>query len=394
MTDQRSKKRALGRGLDALLPAAPRRTGVRKRYGDKSVFSCALEKLVPQKGQPRQHFDATARSTSSPRSIREHGLIEPIVVRRVAPGVDRFEIIAGERRWRACQKAGLREALVVVKDVSPKNAFELALIENVQREDLNPVELAEALDRLVKEHGYTQDALAERLGKDRTTITNTLRLHKLPQPVRSKIACGELSEGHARALLGAGEDAAIEQLAEKVIRGQLSVRATEALVRSGANEEARQERTARRALPAARARRIRDLEAAPHARPRDEGRGARRGEQGGDRDPVRGPRRARPAPRQALAAIFCGTPARSYNGRVAIAGCRAAFSVFWRRQAIVIGPTPPGTGVMARARSCTSSNATSPTRRVLGFPLGSTPASSRLIPTSMTTAPGFTQSPH
>src|SRR5437899_7215521 len=159
------KKRALGRGLDALLPVAPSAGS----YGDKSVFSCALEKIAPQKGQPRQHFDANAIDELA-GSIREHGLLEPIVVRRAAPGVDKFEIIAGERRWRACQKAGLREALVVVKDVSPADAFELALIENVQREDLNPVELAEALDRLVKEHAYTQESLAERLGKDRTTI--------------------------------------------------------------------------------------------------------------------------------------------------------------------------------------------------------------------------------
>ena len=222
------KKRALGRGLDALLPVAPSPSAA---YGDKSVFSCALEKIGPQKGQPRQHFDATALEELA-SSIREHGLLEPIVVRRAAAGVDKFEIIAGERRWRACQKAGLREALVVVKDVSPATAFELALIENVQREDLNPVELAEALDRLVKEHAYTQETLAERLGKDRTTIANSLRLLKLPARVRSKIITGELTEGHGRALLGAAFAPQIEELAEKVIRGRLNVRATEALVRS------------------------------------------------------------------------------------------------------------------------------------------------------------------
>ena len=224
------KKRALGRGLDALLPTAPASSS----YGERSVFMCALERITPQKGQPRQHFDATAIDELA-GSIREHGLLEPIVVRRAgppgSPAGDRFEIIAGERRWRACQKAGLREAMVVVKDVSPRSAFELALIENVQREDLNPVELAEALDRLVKEHEYTQESLAERLGKDRTTITNSLRLLKLPTRVRTKIISGELSEGHGRALLGAGESQAIEALAEKVIRGRLNVRATEALVR-------------------------------------------------------------------------------------------------------------------------------------------------------------------
>jgi len=221
------KRRALGRGLDALLPAARDKTNA--AYGDKSVFSCPLEKLTPQKGQPRQFF-AKDKIEELAASIKEHGLLEPIVVRRV-PGQDKFEIIAGERRWRASQKAGLREALVVVKDVSPKAAFELALIENVQREDLNPVELAEALDRLVKEHHYTQETLAERLGKDRTTVANSLRLLKLPATVRARVISGALSEGHARALLGAPDPSKIEELAEKCVRGHLSVRAAEALVR-------------------------------------------------------------------------------------------------------------------------------------------------------------------
>jgi ParB family chromosome partitioning protein len=220
------KRRALGRGLDALLPAAREQAPA---YGDKSVFSCALEKLTPQKGQPRQYF-AKDKIDELAASIKEHGLLEPIVVRRVA-GQDKFEIIAGERRWRASQKAGLREVLVVVKDVSPKAAFELALIENVQREDLNPVELAEALDRLVKEHHYTQETLAERLGKDRTTVANSLRLLKLPASVRARVISGELSEGHARALLGAPDPSKIEEMAEKCVRGHLSVRAAEALVR-------------------------------------------------------------------------------------------------------------------------------------------------------------------
>ncbi len=229
-------RRALGRGLDALLPTA---ASAAPGYGDKSVFTCAIEKLVPQKGQPRQHFDDAAIDELA-QSLVEHGLIEPLVVRRTAPGSDTFEIIAGERRWRAAQKAGLRDVLVVVKDVTPKAAFELAIIENVQREDLNPVELAEALDRLVREHGYTQEALADRLGKDRTTITNSLRLLKLPERIRSKVIEGELSEGHARALLGVGAGggtgSSLEDLADKVIRGRLSVRATEALVRAAAGK--------------------------------------------------------------------------------------------------------------------------------------------------------------
>ncbi len=218
------KRRALGRGLDALLPAA---TG---GSAERHVFTCPLEKIVPQKGQPRQRFD-TQKLDELAASIREHGLIEPLVVRRV-PGADTFELIAGERRWRALQRAGLREALVVVKDVGDKQSFELALIENVQREDLNAIELAEACDRLVRDHGYTQEGLAERLGKDRTTIANVLRLLKLPPRVRAMVASSEITEGHARALLGAGDSAIVEQLADRVVRAGLSVRATESLVRA------------------------------------------------------------------------------------------------------------------------------------------------------------------
>jgi ParB family chromosome partitioning protein len=251
-----TKRRALGRGLDALLPAAP---AASQSYGDKSVFVCPLEKIVPQKGQPRQHFDPQKLEELA-QSIREHGLVEPLVVRRL-PGSDRFELVAGERRWRALQRAEQREALVVVKDVSAKDAFELALIENVQREDLNPIELAEAFERLVSEHGYTQEALAERLGKDRTTITNALRLLKLPARVRARLVAGQLSEGHARALLGAGEVALIEELAERVLAGNLSVRATEALVRARAKKKKREKDGATNGAPDGKTVGVRDLEA-------------------------------------------------------------------------------------------------------------------------------------
>ncbi len=224
--------RGLGRGLDALLPATqaprPQAATPEASYGAKDVFTCPLERIVPQKGQPRQHF-VDEKLEELAQSIKEHGLLEPLVVRR--KGDDLFEIIAGERRWRACQRAGLKEALVVVRDVSSKNAFELAIIENIQREDLDPIEFAEALDRLVKEHGYTQDTLAQKLGKDRSTIANALRLLRLPDLVRTKVVSGELSEGHARALLGVAEPAKLNEIAEKVLRGRLSVRQTEDLVR-------------------------------------------------------------------------------------------------------------------------------------------------------------------
>ena len=243
------EKRGLGRGLDALLPAAPPSTS----YGEKSVFTCAIEKIAPQKGQPRRHFDPTALEELA-QSIREHGVIEPIVVRRT-PNGGAFEIIAGERRWRASQKAGLKEVLVVVKDVSPAAAFELALVENVQRADLGAIELAEAYDRLLREHEYTQETLAARLGKDRSTIANTLRLLKLPPRVRDKVVTGELSEGHARALLGAADVNAISDLAERVLRGRLSVRQTEALVRAKSDKKKQNG-----AAPSGKSASVRDLE--------------------------------------------------------------------------------------------------------------------------------------
>ncbi|HET9930935.1 MAG TPA: ParB/RepB/Spo0J family partition protein [Polyangiaceae bacterium] len=240
-TPKKPLPRGLGRGLDALLPvkapepapgsvapgsAAPHPA---RSYGEGNVFSCPLDKIVPNRTQPRQHFDQEKLEELA-QSLREHGLIEPLVVRR-RPGTDNFEIIAGERRWRAAQKANLRDVLVVVRDVSAKDAYELALIENVQREDLDPIEFAEALDRLLKEHGHTQETLATRLGKDRSTIANALRLLRLPHAVRERVVNGELSEGHARALLGAPDDATLAALAEKVVRGRLSVRQTEELVR-------------------------------------------------------------------------------------------------------------------------------------------------------------------
>jgi len=246
--------RGLGRGLDALLPvrnppSSPARPAV--DYGQGNVFSCALERIIPQRGQPRQHF-ANDKLDELAQSIKEHGLLEPLVVRRRGEG--EFEIIAGERRWRAAQRAGLREVLVVVRDVSARDAYELALIENVQREDLDPIEFSEALDRLVKEHGYTQDTLAQRVGKDRSTIANALRLLRLPKPVRERVVSGELSEGHARALLGAPTDDALIDLADKVVKGHLSVRQTESLVRGAKQKQGG------KAAPKAKSVNVRDME--------------------------------------------------------------------------------------------------------------------------------------
>ncbi len=229
--------RGLGRGLDQLLPI---RTQAQTKsdqaaYGDNNVFRCALEKIKPQRTQPRRHFDSDALEELA-TSIREHGVLEPLIVRRLNNS-DQFELIAGERRWRAAQKAGLREVLVVVRDVSSKDAFELALIENIQREDLDAIEFAEALQRLIDEHEYSQESLAQRVGKDRSTIANALRLLKLPPDVRERVVGGELSEGHARALLGAPDQKTLVQLADKVVRGHLNVRQTEELVRAAKRDK-------------------------------------------------------------------------------------------------------------------------------------------------------------
>ncbi len=228
-----NKPRGLGRGLDVLLPGGhgrPPPKGSPAPTNDLKNFDCALERIVPNRKQPRREFDAEALSELA-ESIRQHGLIEPLVVRRIAGG-DQFEIVAGERRWRASQKAGLREVPVVVREFDDKEAFEVALIENVQREDLNPIEFAEALKRLIDDFGHTQESLVGVVGKERTTITNALRLLRLPETVRTMVIRGSLSEGHARALLGAPDEKSLQRLAELALRKKLSVRQVEAEVRA------------------------------------------------------------------------------------------------------------------------------------------------------------------
>jgi ParB family chromosome partitioning protein len=179
-------------------------------------------------GQPRTRFDE-ARLEELAASIREHGVLQPLLVRPVPGG---YEIIAGERRWRAAQRAGLLEVPAIVRDrTTADGAFELALVENLQRDDLNAIETAEGYHRLLDEFGYTQERLAQRVGKDRSTVANALRLLKLPERVKGMVAEGRLSEGHARALLGIGDRGALSAAAEKVVREGLSVRQAEALAR-------------------------------------------------------------------------------------------------------------------------------------------------------------------
>lgn len=219
-------RRRLGRGLDGLLPAGPPPS---RQVGDKAP----IEEVHPRRAQPRKTF-APAGLAELAASIVEHGVLEPILVRKRARGG--FEIIAGERRWRAAQRAGLKEVPIFVHDLSDGAAFEAALVENLQREDLNPVETARAFQRLIDEYGHTQEQVATRVGKDRSTVTNALRLLKLPSDVLELVEGGALSEGHGRAVLGAPNVATIRKLAKDTASKGWSVRELERRVRaSGQN---------------------------------------------------------------------------------------------------------------------------------------------------------------
>jgi ParB family chromosome partitioning protein len=186
-----------------------------------------VEAIERNPNQPRKRFEE-AKLEELAASIREHGIVEPILVRRDG---GRYRILAGERRWRAAQRAGLKEVPAVLREATDREAFELALVENLQRADLNAIEEAEAYEVLLGAHGLTQERIAERVGKERSTVANALRLLKLPEDVRDLVRGGELDMGHARALLGLEDPEAIRRMAQRAVREGLSVRATEALVR-------------------------------------------------------------------------------------------------------------------------------------------------------------------
>lgn len=216
-------RRRLGRGLAALIgemdkPAAPAQQPI---SSDRNV---PIEFVSPNPKNPRRNF-GDAELTDLAQSIREHGVVQPVVV-RPAGATGRYEIIAGERRWRAAQRAGLIEIPVIVRDVNDRTALELAIIENVQRTDLNPVEEALGYQQLIDEHSYTQADLGQVIGKSRSHVANTLRLLKLPEVIRDMLVDGELSAGHARTLVGAADPAA---LAKRIVEEGLSVRQAEAL---------------------------------------------------------------------------------------------------------------------------------------------------------------------
>jgi ParB family chromosome partitioning protein len=213
------KRAALGRGLGALIPGA-------SASERKGILMLGIEEIEPDRGQPRRYFDE-AHIVELADSIRAQGVLQPLLVRR---GSDRYAIVAGERRWRAAQRAGLREVPCIVRDVTEPEAFELALIENIQREDLNAIEEAEAYQRLIEYHGLTQEELAQRVGKERSTVANALRLLRLPDAIKLAMSSGALTMGHARALLALSDETDLRRAAEKVMSEALSVREVEQLV--------------------------------------------------------------------------------------------------------------------------------------------------------------------
>jgi ParB family chromosome partitioning protein len=216
------KRPALGKGLSALIPEAPE-----PRLGPLEVD---VDRLSPNTLQPRGHVD-DERLADLARSIKSNGVIQPIIVRKVG---DRFQIIAGERRWRAARQAGLLRVPVVVREVATgqeRSLLEMALIENIQRENLNPIDEAHAYRRLGVEFHLTQEGIADAVGKDRSSVANYLRLLKLPDDVQADVAAGTLSMGHARALLGLTDEADQRRTARDIISQNLSVRETEALVK-------------------------------------------------------------------------------------------------------------------------------------------------------------------
>ena len=216
------KRKALGKGLSALIPDADRLD----EAGDQ-FFQCPVEAITPNPYQPRQDF-LESELEDMAASVREKGIITPLLVSKTEEG---YQLIAGERRWRAAQKAGLRRVPVVVREITPTEQLELALIENIHRKDLNPIEEAMAYGRLLEETGATQESLAKNLGRDRSSIANLLRLLKLPRSIQQDVIDGRLSMGHARVLAGLNTEKEQRALRETIVEKELSVRQVEALAR-------------------------------------------------------------------------------------------------------------------------------------------------------------------
>jgi ParB family chromosome partitioning protein len=215
-----TKRMALGKGLGALLPEF-------EQAERKALLYCGIEEIIPNRSQPRKHFDESKLQELA-ESIKEKGILEPLIVRRTDKG---YELIVGERRWRAAQKAGLKEVPVLIKEVEGKDVLEISLIENLQREDLNPIEAAEAFKHLIEEFNLSQEDLGKRIGKDRTTITNIVRLLKLPTEIRNQLLQNRITSGHARAILSLESKEKQKELCALIIKKGLSVREAEALAK-------------------------------------------------------------------------------------------------------------------------------------------------------------------
>ena len=217
------KREALGHGLDALFMS----NSIEESSASGAV-KLSINEIEPNTSQPRKSFDEKALSELAD-SIAEHGIIQPLLVRPMAEGG--YQIVAGERRWRASRLAGLTEVPVVIKDLTDRETMEIALIENLQREDLNPIEEAEGIELLIKEYGLTQETAAERVGKSRSAVTNSLRLLNLPPSVRDLARENKISAGHARALLAFSDEEKIIETAKLIIEKGISVRETERLAK-------------------------------------------------------------------------------------------------------------------------------------------------------------------
>jgi ParB family transcriptional regulator, chromosome partitioning protein len=220
-------RKALGKGINALIPdfeiGVPQTGGAGPGLGE-----LLIDEISPNKLQPRKYFD-DEKLEELVQSIRENGVLQPVVVQKGK--TNGYELIVGERRWRASKKAGLKKIPVVIREVSDTESLELAIIENIHRQDLNPIEEAEAYSRLANEFGLTQEKLGKRLGKNRTSVTNTLRLLKLPQSVKQEMVAGRLSMGHARALLGLESVQDMEALKKEILKKDLNVRQVEGRVK-------------------------------------------------------------------------------------------------------------------------------------------------------------------
>jgi ParB family chromosome partitioning protein len=233
------EKKALGKGLGALLPDSLPSLVPLEHSLPQDI---PVDRIVPNRYQPRQSFEPEELAHLA-ESVKRNGVLQPVLVRRKADGF--FELIAGERRYRAAQLAGLKSIPAIVRNSSDEEAMELALIENLQRADLNPLEEARAYHRLVTEFGLTQEALAQRVGKDRSSIANSLRLLNLPSEIKALIESGQLSTGHAKVLLSLSQPELQIKLARRIIERQLSVRQTEQLVATERQAKATRTRRAR-----------------------------------------------------------------------------------------------------------------------------------------------------